>query len=269
MSFLEPGQNNLPGQQLGDPANIFGNNTAGGSGKWDKPSTPTPPNYDQLIKDQASANQINQNTPNGSLNFSTDPKTGQTTANMAYSPQMQAYADQLGGLQGQYANQAGPFQPQDNSAAVNSTEQSSYNDAMKLMQPQLDQQQAQLTQNMADRGLPVGSEIQQNSQQQFGQYEGGLENQAASNAIGQGQSLQNQLYGQQLGAYQANMGGLGEIGQLQSGLPSLNSFYSPVSTNTLGAASLAQNAAQTNYAQQMQQYGSNMGGLFDLGAAVL
>lgn len=253
MSFLEPGQS-----VVSDPADLDQNQSGS---KFQKPTAPTPPDFKNLIDEQAKENRIDQTTPNGSLQFTTDPKTGQVSANMAYSPQMQAYANQLGGLQNQYASQGGPFKPQDNSAAVNSAEQSSYNDAMKLMQPQLDQQQAQLTQNMADRGLPVGSEIQQNSQQQFGQYESGLENQAAYNAIGQGQSLQNQLYGQQLGAYQSNMAGLGEVSQLQGALPGLNSFYSPTGVDVNGSANISSNAAQQNYNSQLQQYSSNMGGL--------
>lgn len=277
-----------------DPGDLFGQQS---NSKFAKPAMPTPPNYQALIEDQAKQNRINQTTPYGSLQFSTDPKTGQVSANYSMTPQEKAL---YGGLQGgeksllgataggaPQFNAMGQFHPGNFSAQIGKDEQSSFNDAMALMNPQLKMQQDQLNQSMADRGLPVGSEIQGNAQNQFDQYRGGLETQAAYNALGMGQQEQAQGYNEGLNTYganqnanlqnygagmegyNANMASLGSLFNMGNNMPGLNNFYSPTGVNTLGAAGLAQNAAQQNYASQMQQYGANLGGLYGLGGAAI
>lgn len=268
MSFLEPGKNNAPGQQFGDPGNLFGNNTPGGNGKWDKPLAPAPPDYKALIDEQGKQGRIDQTTPFGSLQYSTDPNTGQISANYSMNPQEQALYGGLQGNQQSLLNSTqGGFHPGNFSNQINNDEQSSFNQAMALMNPQLKMQQDQLNQSMADRGLPIGSEIQGNAQNQFDQYRSGLMNQAAYNSIGMGQQEQAQGFNEGLQGYNTNMASLGSLFNMGNSMPGLNNFFAPQGADVTGAAGLASNAAQQNYANQMQQYGSNMGGLYSLGAA--
>lgn len=266
MSFLEPGKDNLPGQKYGDWGNLLGNAPAGG--KFTTPTMPTPPDYKSLIDEQGKQNRINQTTPYGNLTFKTDPKTGQVSANYAQDPQDAALQDQLMHGESSILGQ-GNFKQGNFGGQIRQDEQNQYNDAMKLMQPQLDQQQAQLTQNMADRGLPIGSEIQQNSQGQFDASKNNLMTNAAMQAMGMGQQEQQQMFGQQLQGYNANQATLGSLFNMSNNMPGLKDFFSPTGIDVNGAAGLANSAAQQNYAQQMQQYGSNMGGLYGLGGSAI
>ena len=45
-------------------------------------------------------------------------------------------------------------------------------------------------------------------------------------------------------------------------------FFAPSAVNTLGANQLSQNAAANAYNQQMANYSSGMGGLFDLAGSL-
>lgn len=246
MSFLgdlNPVQYSPGGSK--DPFDVFQTNQ---NSKFHKPDVPTPPDYKALIDEQAKVNRINQNTPFGSLQFTTD-KNGNTVANYNLSPQYQKMSNmllrQLGGSIGgapQYDRRL--------------TKQY-FNDTMKLLNPQLQQQQAQFTQNLADRGLPAGSQLGDSLTQQFNQGQNDARLQAAQQAIQQGLA-----YGQ---FGQTRQQGLAQL--FNQFTPGLNGFFSPSGIDVNGSQSLSQNAANQNYQQLMNAYSANQQGLYGLGSA--
>jgi hypothetical protein len=253
--------------QIGDPGDIFGGNP---NSKFAKPQPPTPPDYKGLIDEQAKVNRIGQNTPWGSLSYTTD-KNGNQIANYNLSPQYQSIANSFfKNMQG-----ASNFQPAKLQTGFNRGIANNYfANAMKLLQPQLTQAQDQFTQNLADRGLPAGSQLYGSLSDQFNSNRNNLLTQTAQDAISQGLAYtqaQNQARQQQQQANQSYLTGMGQAyGQFT---PGLNSFFSPSGIDVTGSASLAQSGAQNNYNALMQAYSGNMQGitglLGSLGAAYI
>ena len=191
--------------------------------------------------------------------------------------------------------------------------QSVFDRQLGLLQPQFTKQREDLAQNLANRGIPIGSEAynqalnrldtQQSEQTQrlaltadvaggaeasrlFGmastargqQFGENVANVAQANQARQQQiadqlranELQNQqrqamlnerigLRGQQFNELAALLGGP----QIQQ-----PTFFAPSAVNTLGANQLSGSAAANAFNQQMANYGSGMGGLFDLAGSL-
>ncbi len=232
-------------QNFMDPGDIFQNNP---NSKFQKPQMPTPPNYQALIDEQAKMNRISQNTPFGSLSYTTD-KNGNPIANYSLSPQYQKMSNLFMNRIIGAANGGATYDKK--------ITRQYYNNAMGLLQPQLQQQQDQFTQNLADRGLPPGSQLYGSLSDQFNQDKNNQMLQVANDAISKGLA-----YGQQ---NQTRLQGLlGAFGQFT---PGLNGFFSPSGVDVNGSASIAANAANQNYNALMQQYSGNLQGLYGLGSA--
>lgn len=167
---------------------------------------------------------------------------------------------------------------------------------MQRLQPQLQRQQQQLDQQLANQGIPLGSEAYTRAKQDLAMQQNDLLNQAALS----GASLQNQFYGQGVTAAnlanQARQQGFGELAyQRNEPLNTLNAVRSgsqvtapqfvntPVQTPTAGADILgavnakyanemsgynAQQAAQSNLTGGLMGLGGSLGGAYILASAM-
>lgn len=247
-------------------------------------------------------------TPLGNLQFTTNtsnPNEPTSTENITLSPAEQAIFNQntqnvqqqgqvantaLQGVQGQI-NQpynlqgnipqtlSGGNQQQD----LQNAEDSLYKQQTQYLDPQFQQGQAQLQSQLANQGIPQGSQAYNTAMQNFGLQKqqayqsamnqatsGGAAYQAQLNQTGlANQAQQAQLYTQQyqepLGLYSSLMTGS------QPSMPQFNGLNasSAAPTNVLGAY---QNAYQGNLNAYNAQAGANnsaTSGLFGLGSSAL
>ncbi len=158
------------------------------------------------------------------------------------------------------------------------------------LQPQIQQNRAATAQQLANQGIPVGSEAWNNQMRQQGQNENDLYSQAALQGIGldtqanqQGynQALQSGQFGnqaigqslaQQLGLYNQP---LNQITALMSGSQIQTPQFQNYQGSNIQAAPIANATAQLGnyqqglYGQQMAGYNSTLGGLASLGGAAL
>lgn len=278
--------------------NLISPNNMLGSVLGGPPSAPTPFDPSQLIALEAQYNRINQNTPFGSLTFANGPNG--STSNMTLSPEYQNLLTQslkgMTGLLGMGSQSFSDpyhlnnFNPGNFGLQTRRTTNATFRNAMRLLNPQIANDRASLTQSLADRGLPAGSEINNYETTNLNKSINNLRSNAAFSAIQAGQQRQSELYNQALQRYMANQGAEGQnfnqalqtFGANQSGqgnlfnilsgiqrsIPSLNNFFAPSPVDVGGAYGLNANMQNNAYNQQNQNYQGNMGGLFNLGGSL-
>lgn len=266
-----------------------------------KPDTPATPDYAAAAKETAAgnldaaraaaaSNRVNQVTPYGSLNYAVtgaDPYGNPTwTATTQLSPDQQqlynydiATSKGLGQLQQKglgYVDQmlASPFDTSRLAqTGINPGEQMSES-IMRRLQPQLQQEQKSFDTQMANQGIPLGSEAYQNAKNLFDQRQ----NDRLVSSIIQGTQTGLQARGQGFSeqAYQRNEP-INTLNAVRSGsqVTNPNSFYvnAPQQATTagadmLGAAGMTGNAAIANANAQNAQRNAMISGLFNLGASV-
>lgn len=281
-----------------------------------KPKAPAVPDYAAAAKQQGAANinsavasnylnQVNQNGPNGSLNFSydyeggyTDPQTGQriprVTANTTLSPEQQKLYDQNTGLsislndiakQGlDYVKQVSNKPVDLNSLPALQTGDSAVKgvtDAlMARLQPSIDRDRVALDSKLANQGISIGSDAYKTAQDLQGQRENDARSQAIvqgfNSGIASGQ-MTNQARQQALQEqdYQRNAP-LNMLNALRTG----NQVQGPQFSNVAGGAQAqaapvyaatndAYQGALNRYNSQLQGYSGLLGGLGSLGGAAL
>jgi hypothetical protein len=156
--------------------------------------------------------------------------------------------------------------------------QTSYEQAMAKMQPQIDQQKAQLAQSLQDRGIPVGSEVYNNEMSRMDTSVGNLMQAAARQAqldagteqsrqVAMNTSLQmtpyNELAALQAGQYSAQNPNVGASAASYTA-PTAQQWnqFQPATTNATGAYSAYDQANAANNQGLLS-------GLFGIGKAVL
>jgi hypothetical protein len=237
------------------------------------------------------ANRVNQVTPYGSLNYAVtgqDPYGNPTwTATTSLSPdQQQLYnydvetSKGLGALQNQGLKYVGnmisnPFDTSKlPSTGINAGEQMSES-IMRRLQPQLAQEQKSFDAQMANQGIPVGSEAYMNAKRSFDQRQ----NDRLVSSIIQGTDTGLRARGQGFSelAYQRNEP-INTLNAVRSGsqVTNPNSFYvnAPQQATTTGAdymsaAQATGNANQANANAQNAYQNAMMSGFFKLGSAGL
>jgi hypothetical protein len=105
-----------------------------------------------------------------------------------------------------------PQVPTDFNQATQQAQNAVYNQATSRLDPQWQQQQEQLDSSLANQGITQGSQAYQTAQDNFQRAKTDAYNQANYSAIGAGNALEGQLYGQALagrqeGANEANTQG--------------------------------------------------------------
>ena len=265
-------------------------------------SAPPPPDYVGAAKETAAgnldaarataaANRTNQITPYGNLIYTANPGTdpyGNTlyTATTTLSPAQQKIADQtsalnsglLGSAQSglNYANQI-LSQPGVDTSKLPSTgfnPGQSYQDAMMArLSPQIDRENAQFEQNMANRGIAAGTDAYNTAKTLLAQNQNDRLNQATVQGLNAGLAANQQ--GFQQAAYN-QMQPINVINALRTGsqVQNPNFVNTPQQSNVAGPDILGATNAQ--YQNQLSAYNANqaansgfMGGLMSLGGSAL
>jgi hypothetical protein len=263
-------------------------------------SAPPPPDYAGAAKETAqgnldaaraniAANRVNQYTPYGSLEYqvSGEDKFGNPMwkATQSLAPDQQKLLDiqnQLSIGTGQLGQKGLGYvenminQPFDTSKLVSTgfNPSQSYQDAyMQRLQPQIEQGREALATQLANSGIPVGSEAYKRAMMTQGQKENDLLAAATTQGFGVGQQARQQGFNEL--AYQRNEP-INTLNAVRSGAQVQSpSFVNPaMQANTAGADILG--ATQMGYNAQMgaanaQNAANNQmtQGLFSLGGAGL
>lgn len=99
-----------------------------------------------------------------------------------------------------------PNVPTDFNAATKQAQDAVYNQATSRLDPQFENAQHDLDSKLANQGVTQGSEAYQRAEDEFSRNKTDAYNQANYSAVGAGNSLQNQLYGQALAGRQQTVG---------------------------------------------------------------
>lgn len=264
------GQSNAIGGLLG---------TAAGS-MLSGPKTASAPDYMALAKQQSAASRTNQTGPFGSVNYTENPN-GTWTQNTSYDPQVeQAMRSQYGlsnsqnqALQGAFNsgmfNNMGNIDASKLAAAPVNAGMTAQNAIMSRLQPQIQQRNEALQQQLANQGIGEGSEAYKRAMTQQGQTANDLYTQAASqginidqNARQQGLNEQISMQNQPLNYFNALRGG----SQVQA--PQFGAINGS-GANLLGAGQ-AGYQSNLNNANAQNAYSNNMmGGMMGIGGQIL
>ena len=279
---------------------IFG----GGGGDNNYRSAPSVPDYSALAEQTAAnnlkavqaataANRVNQITPYGSLQYTQTGTDSQGnpmwTATQSLSPNQQALLsgnENIGlGLQGASSGLIGNFARNAQSDfsggnlpsyGINPGE--NYSDAiMRRLQPQMQMEQKQFDAQMANQGIPVGSEAYQNAARVFQQGQNDKMTSAVVGGMQTGLQANQQQYGQNLNTYNTNIQTpINALNAIRSGSQVSSPNYvnsaqqaTPAGADLFGAGMASYNAGmgQYNAGQAAQQ--NTQSGLFGLGQAAL
>ena len=264
------------------------------------PSAPAAPDYSGAARETAAgnveaaraataANRINQVTPYGSLTYSqsgTDPYGNPTyTATQALSPQQQQlldYQNQSSIGLGQLANKGlgyvenmlnTPFDVSKlPSTGFNPSQ--SYQDAyMQRLQPQIQQNREALQQQLANKGIDIGSTAYDRALQTQAQRENDLLAAATTQGFGVGQQARQSALQEQAYLRNEPLNTLSAVrtGSQVTGPQFVNSFNQATTSgpDLLGAAGMQYNAQMGDFnAKQAAQANLNQG-LMGLGGAAL
>jgi hypothetical protein len=238
-------------------------------------SAPPPPDYAGAAKETAAgdlaaartaaaANRVNQVTPYGNLTYSMNPSdqdqwgNNMWTVTQSLSPEQQQLLDYqnktsigLGELTGKglgYVNDMiqNPFSTKD-LASTGFDPGQSYQDAyMQRLQPQIDQGREALNTQLANAGIPVGSEAWKRAQMTQATKENDLRLGATTQGFGTG--LQARQQGFNEAAYQRNEP-INTLNAVRTGAQVTNPSYVsvPQQATTKGADLLGAATAQGNY----------------------
>ena len=266
----------------------------------DSPSPPAAPDYTgaatataagnlEATRAATAANRINQYTPYGSLTYNRDPSAATPdegwSATQTLSPEQQQILQRnqnlSTGLLGTAETGLGkvnellsnPTIDESRLASMPISGQSVQDAIMSRLEPQMARRREQMDQNLANQGIPIGSEAYQNSMTDQGQQENDLRINAALQGINTGlgarqQGIQEQTYMQDRP--------LNVVNALRTGsqvtMPQFANV--PQQSTTTGTNYLGAAGQQGQYDMGLYNAGvggnnAMMSGLFGLGAAGL
>jgi hypothetical protein len=238
----------------------------------DPPSPPPAPDYASAAKETASgnldaaraataANRVNQVTPYGTLNYSingADPygnPTWTATTNLSDVGQQLlnnqnnaslGLGKTINASLGDVQNTMGqPFNPNLPSVGINAG-QTYFDAAMQRLQPQIAQSREQLSTQLANSGIPVGSEAYRRAMVAQGQKENDLLAANTTNSFNTGLAANQNEFNQQMTKY--NMP-LNTLSALRTGAQVQNPTFvnAPQQATTSGPDLLGAATAQGNY----------------------
>lgn len=243
-----------------------------------KPSQPKAPDPTQTANTQSqyntqtAQNNINMNSLNNSGVFGSGSVTKDADGNVtgqtsSLNSSLQPGADSTANAYSSLASQLPTTAINWDSTTVPSIVNSNYSAYQAMTQPGRDQAQKQLTTQLSDRGIPIGSEVYNDAQGNLDRANSLADQNASAQFLNAAPSLQSQLISNQTNMqnqpYQTAANSLGLLQGLNGLAPSA----------TLGQSSAASpdytSAVNNNYNQQMQQYNSQMSGLGSLAGAGL
>lgn len=246
-------------------------------------SQPSPPDANataqtQTMYNQAAAgqnqllNEVNQNTPYGSLDYSASMSPlgiPITTASQNLSPQQQQLLDQYQGTQGQLGSEASSLAG--NTAGMYSSAPDFTSASSPLVQQQMAafnsymaptyaMQQSNLNSQLQNQGIGQGSEAWTNAQRGQAQSQDQAAQSALMNFEPQAFNQAVQTYNQPLQTLAGLFGASAPQGVQQPFVTTPQTQMQPANYSGL---------TEQNYQQQNQIYGNTMSGLFGLGSAAI
>ena len=219
----------------------------------------------------AAANRVNQITPYGNLNYSQSGTDSQGnpmwSATQTPNPQLSgAISNSLNQVSDQYAT---PFTG-GNLPSYGINPSQTYSDAiMSRLQPQQMAESKQFDAQMANQGIPVGSEAYTNAKRVFDQQQNDQRTSAITGGMGVGLQANQQQYNQNLSNYQMPLNVANQI----KGLSTPN-YINPTQQATttgadvLGATQAGYNANMGAYNAQQAQNAGLTSGLMGLGGSL-
>ena len=279
------GPGGVPAGELGDPSTAYqgGGASPTGSGKFGG------------LLDQA------QQRPQ-SFGATDDPRAGQWTRKVSLDPADQARLEQqrelAASLGGTALNRAGqltqdPFSLEgiselpgygDFGGERQRMEDALYGRATSRLDPRFEQQRTSMETQLANQGIPVGSEAWQQAMETQGRTETDAYQQALNEAVMGGGAEQSRLFGMGLTGRQQGISErlmerqqpMQELMQILGGIPGIQqgqfaqpAQYQGAPADVTGAIGMGYQGALNQYNQQMQQQNALMSGLFGLGGTGL
>jgi hypothetical protein len=217
------------------------------------------------------ANRVNQVTPYGSLKYTqegTDPYGNPMwTATQTMTPELENLTNaSIGQLTSQYGNT--PFTGGNlPSYGINPGE--TYASAiMNRLQPQMAMEQKQFDAQMANQGIPVGSEAYTNAARVFQQGQNDKLTSAVTGGMGIGLTANQQQYNQNLTNYQLPLNIASNIKAIATpGYVNPSQQATTAGPDIMGAMGLANQSNQANANAINARQNAEMSGLFALGGA--
>ncbi len=269
----------------GVPGAVIGG-SLGGGGNDKKPGSPPVPDFNAAIQAQSEANQKaarqsaqlsnpNVTTPYGSQTVTFNGDTPNITQTL--SPEQQ----KLYGLQtqnqyglGQAAQQGisglnlNPIDPSSLPSMPINPGTTATQAMLSRIEPNIAQSREMMGSQLANQGIPLGSEAYNNAMRTQGEQENDLRLQAGAAGIPLDMQARQQALQEQMGLQSAP---INNINALMSGsqaqMPQFQGYQgSQITPAPAFAGAQAQNQAENNiFNQKMGQYNNMMGGLFGLG----
>lgn len=146
-------------------------------------------------------NSLDKTGPFGSSTFTKDANGNPTGINTSLSSELQGSADNLTGNLGAQTGMlpSGAFNPNVDASGIRSAYQ---DNAMLAAQPEWARQDKQNNVTMAERGIPIGSEIWGDTQDKTGEQRNAYMRGAANDSFIAGANEEQRQYGNQLTQYQ-------------------------------------------------------------------
>jgi hypothetical protein len=182
----------------------FGSSTWNGTG----PGATQTVTLDPLAQ-QDLTNQLHQDVNLSNLGFGLTDQAGQTLAsplNTNGLPALSGGPGATGNVQSNLDFSGAPQVPTDFNQATQQAQNAVYNQATSRLDPQWENAQNDLNSRLANQGVTQGSEAYQRAQDEFARNKNDAYNQANYSAVGAGNALEGQLYGQALAGRQEATG---------------------------------------------------------------
>ena len=200
---------------MGSVVSAVGSIFGGGSGQQSAPAIPdytgaanaTAANNLAAARASTAANRVNQYTPYGSLQYTQSGEDSygnpMWSATQSVDPSLHGAVDKSKSAINNFDfNQ---FNPQGlPSIGINAGE-SMTDSIMRRLQPQIAMQSKQFDAQMANQGIPVGSEAYNNAKRAFDQQQNDLMTSAVISGTNTGLTANQQQYAQQQGTYNTNL----------------------------------------------------------------
>jgi hypothetical protein len=250
-----------------------------------KPEQVSTPNYGSgaeqtaaanlaMARAATAANRVNQITPYGNLNYTqsgTDPYGNPMwTATQSIAPDLQGAVDKSKSAVSNF--NFSQFNPTGLPSIGINPGESMTDSIMRRLQPQMAMEQKQFDAQMANQGIPVGSEAYQNAARVFQQGQNDKLTSAVISGTNTGLAANTQQYAQQQGTYATNLNAPFNYASNVKAFAS-PSYVNPSQQATtagadyMGAMGLANQSDQANANAINARQNATMSGLFSLGGA--
>lgn len=161
-------------------------------------------------------NQLQQDQALSGLGFNLTDRAGQSLQGQVDAsnlPSLSGGPGLLGHVQTGLDYSGAPQVPTDFNAATKQAQDAVYNQATSRLDPQWQQAQEQLDSKLANQGVTQGSQAYQTAEDNFQRQKTDAYNQANYSAVGAGNALEGQLYGQALAGRQEGVNEANTQGQ--------------------------------------------------------